>query len=241
MRHSFTARAIGALVAAFVATSALAQSLFVAGFNGGELLQYNGHTGEYQGVFSHSGLVQSFGLISGADGALYLPLINAIGIARVAPNGIATEFCVITTANHHTHGLAQGPGGFFYVPYAGRIHKVGPDGTYLGQLNDSGGGDGMEFGRDGELYYTAGSTINKYDVQTGTNLGVFASGGGLQGARDLRFGPDGNLYVSDITSNNVLRYNGATGAFMDIFASGSGLAGPTDLRFGPDGNLYIAS
>ena len=240
MRHPITARATGALVAAVVATGAVAQNLFVVGA-AQALLQYNGHTGEFQGVFSHSGLVNSFGLISGADGAFYLPMINAVGIARVALDGTASEFCVITTANHHTRGLVQGAGGFFYVPYAGRIHKVGPDGTYLGLLNDAGGGDGMEFGTDGKLYYTAGSTVNRYDVQTGVNLGVFASGGGLQGARDLRFGPDGNLYVSDFTNDDVLRYNGITGAFMDVFASGSGLDGPTDLRFGPDGNFYVGS
>ena len=75
----------------------------------------------------------------------------------------------------------------------------------------------------------------------------------LYGPSDLRFGPDGNLYVG--TSWGfffgpgvpevfpILRYNGATGAFIDIFvpAGSGGLGMPNHFVFGPDGNLYVCN
>ena len=57
----------------------------------------------------------------------------------------------------------------------------------------------------------------------------------------MAFGPDGNLYITSPTSNNVLRFNGTTGAYIDVFASGGGLSGATGLAFAPDGYLYVSS
>jgi len=84
--------------------------------------------------------------------------------------------------------------------------------------------------------------VLRYDGATGAFLGVFASGGGLKGPRDLAFGPDKNLYVGDAWgARNVLRYNGTTGAFMDSFTSGHNNSECDGIAFGPDGNLYVSS
>jgi streptogramin lyase len=61
------------------------------------------------------------------------------------------------------------------------------------------------------------------------------------------FGPDENLYVSNLlggptfAQRGVFRYNGVTGEFMDVFVPGGsgGLRRPLVLVFGPDGNLYV--
>jgi DNA-binding beta-propeller fold protein YncE len=59
---------------------------------------------------------------------------------------------------------------------------------------------------------------------------------------DLKFGSDGELYVTAFGSNKVLRFNGVTGAPKpDFVPSGSGcLSQPIGLAFGPDGNLYVS-
>jgi len=93
------------------------------------------------------------------------------------------------------------------------------------------------------------NSILRYDQTTGAPLGVFASGGEIDGPLGLTVGPDHNLYVASGDPRapgqgefgRILRYNGATGAFMDVFASGGGLNGPINSVFGPDGNLYISS
>src|SRR2546428_615567 len=66
-------------------------------------------------------------------------------------------------------------------------------------------------------------------------------GGGHLGLEDFTLGPDGNVYVTDVATNNVKKFNGTTGAFIGVFASGGGLNLPQGLSFGPDGNLYVAS
>jgi len=56
----------------------------------------------------------------------------------------------------------------------------------------------------------------------------------------MAFGPDGNLYLSDGTNQNIKRYNGITGAFIDVFIDFSSTADePGGLLFHHDGNLYV--
>lgn len=87
------------------------------------------------------------------------------------------------------------------------------------------------------------SEIYKFDLTTGAST-AFITGGasGLSGPVGMRYGPDGNLYVSNFFNNEIRKYNGATGASMGVFISAkAGLNNPSDLRFGPDGNLYVAN
>ena len=57
----------------------------------------------------------------------------------------------------------------------------------------------------------------------------------------MAFGPDGNLYVSSLKSNQVLEYSGSTGAYLGVAAAGNGLNQPVGVAFAPDGTLYVVS
>ncbi|MCU0877618.1 MAG: hypothetical protein MUF06_07545, partial [Pirellulaceae bacterium] len=105
---------------------------------------------------------------------------------------------------------------------------------------------GMTF-HNGDLYVISGATnsVLRYGP-SGEFLGEFVTpnSGGLDGAFDLAFGPDGDLYVNSArTTHSVLRYDGNTGAFIDQFVvpGAGGLLSPRGLLFGPDQNLYVAS
>ncbi len=71
------------------------------------------------------------------------------------------------------------------------------------------------------------NTILRYDQTTGAPLGVFASGGEIDGPLGLTVGPDKNLYVASGNPvapgqgefGRILRYSGATGAFMGVFGA----------------------
>ncbi len=79
---------------------------------------------------------------------------------------------------------------------------------------------------------------------------TFVPAGTLQQPRQLIFGPDGNLYVGDLTfgpngqEGRIMKFDGTTGATLLEIGGPSGstsLAYPRGLDFGPDGNLYVSS
>ncbi len=98
-------------------------------------------------------------------------------------------------------------------------------------------------GPNGAIYVSTlfTSSVSQFDAETGTPIGVFASGGGLTTAVGVTFGPDGALYVGSRSTNSVIRYDGTTGAFLNTFIGpgSGGLFAPEALLFGPDGNLYV--
>lgn len=114
---------------------------------------------------------------------------------------------------------------------------------------DTEGFYGATLGPDGAIYATGNTlgygTVYRFN-SSGEPLGRFA-GANLKTPGNLKFGPDGNLYVIGSTwpdnpaQGLVLRYDGATGAFIDVFLAVENAGGSlTDLAFGRDGQLYLS-
>jgi DNA-binding beta-propeller fold protein YncE len=85
--------------------------------------------------------------------------------------------------------------------------------------------------------------LTEYSGTTGQFLVAdSANNPNLHDPFSLAVGPDGNLYVSDLTYWGVHRYNAQTLNFIDTFVphNSGGLQYAFDLKFGPDGNLYVS-
>lgn len=71
---------------------------------------------------------------------------------------------------------------------------------------------------------------------------TFFGSGSLTNAVDVAQGPDGRLYVSGYSSDNIVRFNAdGTGATVFVASGSGGLNGAAGIAFGPDGHLYAAS
>ena len=98
-------------------------------------------------------------------------------------------------------------------------------------------------GAAGDLYVIAKSEtgqrqIQQYDGATLALVGTFV-GPTDNGLTGLTFGPNGNLFVSDVDALAVVEFDGTTGAPLGTFTSGLAMPSPTKLTFGPTGNLFV--
>ncbi|MGI8436705.1 MAG: Vgb family protein [Chthoniobacterales bacterium] len=151
-------------------------------------------------------------------------------------------------------GLAGEPDNFVYLAdgYNARIDRLAADtGFFAGSFGSDANlisPEDLVVGVDGYLYVTSQASgpgfvgrIARFDLTTGNYLGDFvvAGSGGLQRPDGIAFGPDSNLYVSDVNLGAVLRFDGLTGAPLGTFSSGATLTFAGGIAFGPDGNLYV--
>jgi sugar lactone lactonase YvrE len=136
----------------------------------------------------------------------------------------------------------------------------GTSGNFLGTFvaaNGDYGFDigGLAFGPDGNLYvgyYSgegAGASIIKFDGRTGAYLRTFVAAGAtslLQDPEGLVFGPNGDLYVADASSNRILRFEGPNGNAPGQFINSASVVGYGErltggIVFGGDwDNLFVS-
>jgi len=61
----------------------------------------------------------------------------------------------------------------------------------------------------------------------------------LFGANGIRTGPDGRIYVAQVSGSQISAVNVNTGVVEAISPKGSDIVGPDDLDFDTDGNMYV--
>lgn len=107
-------------------------------------------------------------------------------------------------------------------------------------------GSSLAFSASRDLYVSSegAGSIKRYDGVTGAYISDFVTAGlgGLGNPQGITFGPDGNLYVSSLSSigiSSIKKYNGTTGAYMGNFNTGYSFSFAGDLTW-KDGILYAA-
>lgn len=75
-------------------------------------------------------------------------------------------------------------------------------------------------------------------VAEGWNLTRLTQPSRLFGANGIRTGPDGRIYVAQVSGSQISAIDVNTGAIEAISAKGGDIVAPDDLAFDPQGNLY---
>src|SRR5579885_3055675 len=85
---------------------------------------------------------------------------------------------------------------------------------------------------------------NRYPVATtptvaeGWQLQRVTTPSRLFGANGLRTGPDGRIYVAQVTGSQISALDPVTGALETVAAKGGDIIAPDDVAFDESGNLY---
>jgi streptogramin lyase len=104
------------------------------------------------------------------------------------------------------------------------------------------------FGEDGMMYVSfrqgsESSAVHRYDPLTGEDLGAFTSGYALDQPTKMKWGPDGNLYISQWgnTRWNVAVFDGQSGEFLREATNEPSRLNLMDQAWDSNGNLLVVS
>jgi hypothetical protein len=194
--------------------------------------------------------------VSVREGPTSTGILDPIGAASVGINGIrGITFDNRPTDAHYGDLFATG-----YLSHSVARFDWASQ-TYQPFVAPGSGGLAYPFeiaiGPDGNVYVgdNGQSILFRYDGSTGAPLpapgqtgAVFAneSANGANNSGGVAFGRDGNLYLVDNNTKQVVEYQGpagpSPGAFIGVFAKISGTIDNIGWEaFGPDGNLYVAT
>jgi hypothetical protein len=199
--------------------------------NPGEILRYNGITGNFLGNL----------------------------VFQTDPNAPFAPRGMVLGANHTVYVGDDGNLDGIIIGRVARFNSE--TGAFLGDLQPTGfTGDfyprGVVIGPDGLVYATVrniaptGGEIMRWDPVTGNFLGSFVTSDAtndLNRPEGIVFGPDGNLYVCSFRANasdtdKIEEFNGTTGAYIgkiDLDQVGQPREFAQALLFGPDGKLFV--
>ncbi|HEY3662064.1 MAG TPA: NHL repeat-containing protein [Chthoniobacterales bacterium] len=203
-------------------------------------------TGMSLGIFCS--VVNPTGLAFDQAGNLFVSSDNAGGysILKFAPDGSSTVFA--TSGLDAPHALAFDQDGNLYVANAqsDSIEKYTPDGVGTVFADASQGLQhpvDLLFDAEGALFVTniqGGPAMNgSLEKFTPDGVGTLFAEGVFNGAYGLAIDASGDVYVSSLLGNNVMRF-APDGTNLGVFVS-EPLRSPRGMFFDSSGNLYVAN
>ena len=247
--------------AIYVAATAHAQSLYISDDNGVE--KYDFSTSSLSTLVPTSGdLFDLTGVTIGPNGNLFVaataptPQIYQYNATTGAPVGVQPFVNYEGTPPSPDPHDVINPQGMRFSPTNNNLYVAdvsgatanahiydGITGASIGALGDPTLDEPSDvaFDKNGNLYVVNPGFENILTSAHGTDAFMAFTNpgdGGVVNPTALTFGPDGKLYVLDISTDTIDRFN-ANGTFDKTLVS-FGLFQPTDLAFGPDGKLYVS-
>jgi sugar lactone lactonase YvrE len=219
--------------------------------------RYNGTTGAFIDHFVPDGIAGGTNYSLFHAGYLYVNAAAKYQILRFdAITGAFVGVFIDGGAENPKGGgfshFTFGPDGNLYTvdgPSGNVVRYDGSTGQSLGTFIAAGTGGlsapgALTFdptGSDLDVISVGTNQVLQYNAQNGAFVGVVASAG-LSNPTDIKFGPDGLMYVLSAGNNRILRYT-ANGVYVDDYApAGSGgMANASRMAFGPDGDLYVGA
>lgn len=166
-------------------------------------------------------------------------LIDVRQLIAAAPVGSLNTYTRATWLSgqglNGTYFLASDADGNVYVSNtnAGTVFRVKPTGAIESWLSGIANPFGIAVAADGTTYVGSSGAIHRR-APDGTRTTLASRRGD-----GLTLGPDGNLYVSDYSTNRILKITPA-GQVSDYLV-GNGLNGPEGLAFTATGDLLVAN
>lgn len=169
-----------------------------------------------------------------------------LGMAKTWSWVLAAEMAVLAVPSAHANLLV--------TSFANNeVLQYDDSGTFVGvAITGISHPTGIAFGPDGDLYVATSSascvsgkcsgSVYQYQYNGASSASLVSSfASGITDPTGIVFGPDGNLYVSSSTGNDVLKFNGPLNGAPGLLGNYAGISDPQGLAFGPDGNLYVAN
>lgn len=200
--------------------------------NGGGSLRTIANLADYEQSVNPDGRgpdTNPYGLLVTSGGGFVVADAGANDVLAVTADGTISTLSVLPL---RPNPLPFGPPVFESVPTA---VAPGPDGAfYFGELT-------------GFPFPPGAANVYRLDPLTGERTIAFP---GFTNIIDLTFGPDGGLYVLQVSTNGLasptgpgsgalFRIDPVTGARTTI--ASDGLSFPTGVVVGPDGSLYVSN
>lgn len=192
-------------------------TLFVANGGNSSITMYNPYTGAFYGTLitgAAGNLSFPEQLIVGPDGYLYIASQSNGMVQIVDPN---TGTLIGTFVNQTAAHGVEYANDVFYVSSnisGGSVETYDINGNSLGTLFNYPTGElprGIDMGPDGNLYVVVniagGTRIDVFDVDTGTRSTFATLDAGSNVYTGIQWLPDGNLYLSDFSEQEVQIYN----------------------------------